>query len=324
MVIDPHSGVLAQVLQSAGQSGAQVLAAVPGVSWPGVSWSDTALSGVTLVDLTRVAFGASVVYMLWNLRSFREVVSEAADRVLLLTGVVMRLHHLPRRRRWLAEQVFLSGIKNLHVVLLVGLFIGMILGLQMGIELSRFGQEDSIGAIVAASMAREMGPFVTAVIMAATVGSRLAAELGTMSVSDELSALDVLSVDRISFLVLPRVVALAIICPMLTVVCDAVGILGGGFIANSQLHVGWSLYFDSAFETLQDLGRVVPVPMDVYSGLMKAVFFGVIIAVISCTSGFQARGGALAVGRATSHAVRDSIIAVIVANYFLTWILYQG
>ncbi|MEE8468180.1 MAG: ABC transporter permease [Planctomycetota bacterium] len=285
-------------------SGAVVLAAMP--------------------DLTLMAFLASLVFLLWHLRSFREFVDDAGAHVMLLAGVLARLHHLPRRRRWFMEQLFAAGIKNLHVVLLVGLFIGMILGLQMGIELSRFGQQDSIGAIVAASMAREMGPFVTAIIMAATVGSRLAAELGTMSVSDELSALKVLSVDRLSFLVLPRVVALAIICPMLTVVCDAVGILGGGFIANSQLHVGWSLYMDSAFETLQDLGAVVPVPMDVYSGLLKAVFFGVIVAVISCTSGFQAHGGALGVGRATSRAVRDSIIAVIVANYFLTWILYQG
>ena len=122
----------------------------------------------------------------------------------------------------------------------------------------------------------------------------------------------------------PRVVGLAIICPMLTVVCDAIGILGGGFIANSQLHVGWALYMDSALVTLQDLGSIVPVPMEVYSGLMKAVFFGVIIAVISCASGLQARGGALGVGRATSSAVRDSIIAIIIANYFLTWLLYQS
>jgi phospholipid/cholesterol/gamma-HCH transport system permease protein len=278
----------------------------------------------SLPDLTLLAFWGSLIYLIWHLRSFQDFLADAGDRVMLFAGVVARLHHLPRRRRWLGEQLFASGIMNLHVVLLVGLFIGMILGLQMGIELSRFGQQDSIGAIVAASMAREMGPFVTAVIMAATVGSGLAAELGTMSVSDELSALKVLSVDRVSFLVLPRVVGLAIICPMLTVVCDAVGILGGGFIAASQLHVGWELYMDSAMETLQDLGRVVPVPMDVYSGLMKAGFFGVIVAVISCASGLKARGGALGVGRATSRAVRDSIIAVIIANYFLTWILYQS
>jgi phospholipid/cholesterol/gamma-HCH transport system permease protein len=222
------------------------------------------------------------------------------------------------------DQLFTSGIMNVHVVLLVGLFVGMILSLQMGIELARYGQQDQIGVIVAASMAREMGPFITAVILAATVGSALAAEIGTMSVADELSALEVLSVDRVSFLVLPRVVALAIIAPFLTVLCNTIGILGGGFVAGSQLHVGWSLYMDSATQALRTTGEFVQLPKDVFAGLFKASIFGGIVAIISCSCGLKAKGGALGVGRATSHAVRDSIIAVIVANYFLTWILYQN
>ena len=209
------------------------------------------------------------------------------------------------------------------MVLLVGLFMGMIVSLQTGIELARFGQEGQIGAIVAASMAREMGPFITAIVLAATTGSALAAELGTMSVSDELAALDVMSVDKISFLVLPRVAALMIIGPVLTVLCDYVGILGGGFVAISQLGNGWGQYIASAIGALQDVGGIIPVPMDVYAGLLKSIVFGGIIAVISCASGLEARGGALGVGRATSRAVRDSIIAVIIANYFLTYLLYR-
>ena len=213
---------------------------------------------------------------------------------------------------------------NLHVVLLVGLFIGMIVSLQTGIELARFGQQDQIGVIVAASMAREMGPFITAVILAATIGSALAAELGTMSVSDELSALDVLSIDSISLLILPRVVGLAVMCPMLTVICDAIGIIGGGFVAGSQLHVGWDLYVDSAIQALQGPAKLLPLPKDVFAGLFKAFVFGAIIAIISCACGIRTKGGALGVGRATSRAVRDSIIAIIVANYFLTWMIYQS
>ena len=115
--------------------------------------------------------------------------------------------------------------------------MGMIVSLQTGIELSRIGQQDQIGTIVAVSMAREMGPFITATILAATVGSSIAAELGTMAVSDELAALEVLSIDRIRFLVLPRLVALAIAAPLLTILCDAIGIFGGGFVAQSQLNV---------------------------------------------------------------------------------------
>lgn len=275
-------------------------------------------------QLMLVLFLLSVVWVAWQMRAPRGMLETLGMRLELLAGVVLRLGHLPRRRRWLAERLHVSAIKNLHVVLLVALFIGMIVSLQTGIELARFGQQDQIGFIVAASMAREMGPFITAVLLAATVGSALAAELGTMSVSDELSALEVLSIDRVSLLVLPRVVALAIACPLLTVLCDGVGIVGGGFVAQSQLAVGWSLYMDSVFEALQGTAELVPVPKDVYSGLFKAFVFGAIVAVISCACGLRAKGGALGVGRATSQAVRDSIIAVIIANYFLSWLIYQA
>ena len=254
---------------------------------------------------------------------FEPFVRELGYRVDLLGQVLQRLHHLPRRRRWLVDQFYVSGIQTLHVVLLVGLFMGMIVALQTGIELSRLGQQDQIGTIVALSMAREMGPFTTGIVLSATVGSALAAELGTMSVSDELSALEVMSVDRVSFLVLPRVVALAIVCPMLTVVCDAIGIWGGGFVAQSQLHVSWSLYADGALDALRTPGKVIPWPVEIYSGLMKAVVFGLIVSTISCACGLRARGGALGVGRATRQAVRDSIIAIIIANYFMTWFIQQ-
>jgi len=271
-----------------------------------------------------VLFVASLVFVAIQLRGLRLFLTELGERLTLLSGVAARLHHLPRRRRWFLEQLYGAAIANLHVVLLVALFIGMIVSLQTGIELATFGQQDQIGFIVAASLAREMGPFITAIILAATVGSALAAELGTMSVSDELAALEVMSIDRVSFLVLPRVAALALACPLLTVLCDFVGIIGGGLVASSQLNVGWALYSDSALQALEATGTLVPLPKDVYGGLLKAFFFGITVAVISCSSGLKAAGGALGVGRATSHAVRDSIIAVILSNYFLTWFLYQA
>jgi len=241
----------------------------------------------------------------------------------LLLQILLRLGHVWKRRSAVAGQLYLAGVKVLHVVLLVGFFIGMVVSLQTGIELARIGQQDQIGTIVAASMAREMGPFITATILAATIGSALAAEIGTMAVSDELAALEVLSVDRTSFLMVPRLTALAIICPTLTIVCDTVGIVGGGFVAQAQLHVGQRLYYDSAIEALQEPARLISLPKDVYCGLLKSFVFGVLIAVISCSSGLRARGGALGVGKATTRAVRDSIIAIIVANYFMTWFFYR-
>ena len=242
----------------------------------------------------------------------------------LVLQVVLRLRWLPQRRFAVAEQLYQGGVQVLHVVLLVGLFIGMIVSLQTGIELARIGQQDQIGTIVAVSMAREMGPFITATVLAATSGSAMAAELGTMAVSEELDALEVMSVDRTRFLILPRMVTMAILCPLLTIVCDTIGIVGGGFVAESQLNVTYQLYFDSAIEALREPASIVALPKDVYAGLLKATVFGVLIATIGCSAGLRARGGALGVGNATRQAVRDSIIAVIVSNYFMTWLLYQG
>jgi phospholipid/cholesterol/gamma-HCH transport system permease protein len=258
------------------------------------------------------------------IRIFGDLATALGFQLDLLLQVAARLHHVPRRWRWVAEQLFQSAIQTIHVVLLVGLFIGMIVSLQTGIELARIGQQDQIGTIVAVSMAREMGPFITATILAATAGSSMAAELGTMAVSDELAALEVLSVDRTRFLVLPRVVALALAAPALTILCDTIGIFGGGFVAQSQLNVSFELYIDSAGEALRDLGTTFPLPKDVFGGLCKATVFGVIVSSIGCSAGLQARGGALGVGRATRQAVRDSIIAIIIANYFMTWFMYQG
>jgi len=250
-------------------------------------------------------------------------VETAGYRMELLLQVCRRLGHVAKRRTLIHEQLYVGGIKVLHVVLLVGFSIGMVVSLQTGLELARIGQQDSIGTLVALSMAREMGPFITATILAAAVGSALAAELGTMAVSEELAALEVLSIDQISFLVMPRVVALAILCPTLTILCDTIGIVGGGFVARSQLGVGLHLYYDTALESLQDPSAFFGLPKDVYAGLFKSFVFGIVIAIVSCAAGMRAEGGALGVGNATRAAVRDSIILVIILNYFMTWFFYQ-
>ncbi len=254
---------------------------------------------------------------------FRAFCRDLGFRLDLLLQVALRLGDAPRRRRLIADHMVASALDVLHVVLLVGLFVGMIVSLQTGIELAEFGQQDQIGVIVAVSMAREMGPFITAVILAAAVGSAVAAEIGTMSVSDELDALEVMSIDRVKLLVLPRVIALATMAPLLTVVCDAIGIVGGGFVAKAQLNVSYQVYFDTAIEALKAPG-LFGLPKDIYAGLLKSTVFGLIMASIACAEGLGARGGALGVGLATRRAVRDSIITIIVANYFMTWFMYRN
>jgi len=258
-----------------------------------------------------------------SFEALQRSIETAGYRVELFLQVLGRLGHIVKRWRMINDQLYVGGIKVLHVVVLVGLSMGMVVSLQTGLELARIGQQDSIGTLVALSMAREMGPFITATILAAAVGSALAAELGTMSVSEELAALEVLSIDRISFLVMPRVVALAVLCPTLTILCDTVGIIGGGFVARSQLGVGLTLYYDAAIDSLQDPSAFFGLPKDVYAGLFKSFVFGIVIAVVSCAAGMRAQGGALGVGNATRAAVRDSIILVIILNYFMTWFFYQ-
>jgi len=241
----------------------------------------------------------------------------------LFLQVIARLPAVWRRRAMVLDQFWVGGIKVLHVVLLVGFSIGMVVSLQAGITLAQIGQQDQIGTLVALTMAREMGPFITATILAAAVGSALTAEIGTMAVSEELSALEVLSIDTTSYLVVPRLVALAILCPTLTILCDTVGIVGGGLVARSQLGIGLELYYTTAIDALQDQSGFFGLPKDVYAGLLKSFVFGILIAVISCAAGLRTTGGALGVGNATRSAVRDSIIVVIVFNYFMTWFFYQ-
>lgn len=238
----------------------------------------------------------------------------------LLLGTWARAHHVFRRWRFFMDQAFVVGVRALPVTLVVALFSGMILALQTGIELRRLGQDHLIGSITALSMCREMGPFITALILAATVGSAMAAELGTMKVSDEVTALDVMSVDTTSYLVVPRVLALTIMCPLLTAMSDLVGILGGGMIGENKLGVSATYYWTTVRDALSDRENLLP--KDVYTGLVKAVVFGCMIAVVSCSTGLRASGGALGVGRAVQQAVKTSVLLIIVMGYIITWFFY--
>ncbi|MCK5940900.1 MAG: ABC transporter permease [Planctomycetes bacterium] len=238
--------------------------------------------------------------------------------LLLRTGLA--LPRLPRRLRFLLDSSFSAGVRALPVTLIVAAFAGAILAMQTGIELRRFGDTAVLGTITALSMCREMGPFITGVILAATVGSAIAAEIGTMKVSDEIDALEVMSIDPVDYLVLPRVVAMAIMCPTLTVLSDLIGVYGGSVIAEQNLGVSPDLYWISAVEALTSSGTVLP--KEVYVGLLKSFVFGVAIATVSCAAGLRAGGGALGVGLAVQTAVRNSVILIIVLGFVITWFFY--
>lgn len=251
---------------------------------------------------------------------FDEFASAAGFTVRLLARTASQIHFLPRRRRFFLDAAHAAGVKALPVSLVVALFAGMILALQTGIELRRLGQSDLIGSILALSMCREMGPFMTGIILAATVGSAIAAEVGTMTVSDEVTALDVMSIDCANYITLPRVAAMTLLCPAVTAVTDLVGIAGGAVVSHFHLGITQSIYWISARESLTSNTSLLP--KDVYVGLFKAVVFGCTIATVSCSAGLRARGGALGVGRAVQQAVMASIILIIVFGYAITWFFY--
>jgi len=219
-----------------------------------------------------------------------------------------------RTRREVLTQMYFYGIKSLGVITIVAIFTGMILALQTGIELRKFNQEVNIGTAVMVSMLREMGPFMTGQILAACVGSAMAAQLGTMVVSEEVAALEIMSIDPIRFLVLPRLVAMAIMTPLLSFYTCMMGVLGGGVVGMTQLGVPWGKYIDNAtrFADTKDL----------HVGLLKALLFGIIITTISCHEGFAASQGAVGVGAATRKSVIASFLVILVVGYYVTRLFY--
>lgn len=253
-------------------------------------------------------------------RTIDATLQAAGFTVRLLIRTLLSVHYLPRRLRFTLDSAYAAGVRSLGVAVVVALFAGMILALQTGIELRRLGQSNLIGSILALSMCREMGPFITAIILAATVGSAIAAEIGTMKVSDEVTALDVMSIDPANFLVLPRVVALTAMCPLLTAIADLVGIGGGAVVSHFHLGISQQTYWLSVRESLTDVERLLP--KDVYVGIFKAVVFGATISTVSAAAGLRAEGGALGVGRAVQRAVMISIILIIMLGYVITWLFY--
>jgi phospholipid/cholesterol/gamma-HCH transport system permease protein len=252
-----------------------------------------------------------------------EMARTAGDSVILLGRALRHLSELPRKRRDVVDLCYAYGVRSIPVTAIVAMFSGMILSLQTGVQFSELGLSEQLGTLVAIAMCREMGPFITGLILTATVASSLATELGTMQVSEEIDALEVMSVSPVSYLVMPRIVTMAIVTPLLTVLTNFLGIIGGAIIANTQLSVSYQLYFDKALEALTTVDQVFGLPKDIYTGLFKAIVFGIQIAVIGCGAGLRAEGGALGVGRATRSAVVSAFLLIIVSSYFLSWLFYR-
>lgn len=238
---------------------------------------------------------------------------EVQEYLRLIGQVGRALVTRPFYYRDVVQQFDVIGIGSLTVVLLTGLFTGMVLALQSGMTLDQFGARSVVGRLVSASMVKELGPVLTALMVTGRVGSGIAAELGSMVVTEQIAALRALGTDPVRKLVVPRVLAGTVMVPILTIIASGVGMLGGMIISVTQLKVAASIYWTNVVDGL--------FMEDLWMGLIKPLVLGFTLVSIGCHVGLRARGGTQGVGRATTSAVVTGSVAVLVLDFLVTKLL---
>ncbi|AEH45048.1 protein of unknown function DUF140 [Thermodesulfatator indicus DSM 15286] len=245
---------------------------------------------------------------------FLQLLEEMGGMALMFFKALAYTFRPPFRLKLLFKQMEFVGVKSTLVVVLTGLFSGMVLALQGYYGFKKFGGETLLGATVALSLLRELGPVLTGLMVTARAGSAMAAEIGTMRVTEQIDALEVMAINPVHYLVVPRIWAAILMVPLLTVLADVVGIAGGYFVGVGLLNIDAGIYIAKMRE-LVDFS-------DIANGLYKAFIFGAILATVGCYKGYNARGGAEGVGKATTQAVVISSISILVADYILTSLLF--
>jgi phospholipid/cholesterol/gamma-HCH transport system permease protein len=215
----------------------------------------------------------------------------------------------------LFRQMVRVGWDSIPVVFLTTLFTGMVMALQTYNGFARFHAEAWVGSVVALSLTRELSPVLTALMVTGRVGSSMAAELGSMRVTEQIDALTALATEPVQYLIVPRVAASIAMMPLLVLMGDAVGMYGGYLVAVQLLGANPVTYIDNSFKylTIED---------DIVSGLIKAAVFGLVFSLIACVRGYDTKGGAEGVGRSTTRAVVSGSLAVLVTDFFLTKLLF--
>jgi len=227
---------------------------------------------------------------------------------------VAPLKGLGLKGKSVVHQAVLVGYTAVPIVFIISFFVGMVLAFQGAYQLEKLGATYFVAALVGVSMTRELGPLITAVVVAGRSGSAFAAEIGTMKVSEEIDALEVMGLNSVKYLVVPKYLAMVLMMPCLTVISDAAGIMGGAAFGAAQLDQAWTMYFTATSDSL--------VMKDISTGLVKSVVFGAVITTVGCYEGFAVRGGAEGVGKATTSAVVISIFSVIVSDLLFTALFY--
>ncbi|OPL15370.1 MAG: ABC transporter permease [delta proteobacterium MLS_D] len=247
-------------------------------------------------------------------RSIFAALEEMGGMLLLFLSVVAWAVRPPFKIRLIVKQMEFVGVKSIFVVVLTGLFTGMVMTLQICYGFRMFSAETLVGSTVALAMARELGPVLTSLMVTARAGSAMAAELGTMRVTEQIDALYVMAANPVKTLIVPRVIAGITMLPVLTVVSVFVGVVGAYFVGVPILGINKGMFMKN-MTTFVELS-------DIYNGLVKAAFFGLILSFVGCYKGFNTTGGAEGVGKATTEAVVIAAITILISDYFLTALMF--
>jgi len=247
-------------------------------------------------------------------RSILVIFEQAGQLSLIALNTLLWTFRPPLRLEALFKQMEFVGVKSLFVVLLTGSFTGMVFTIQSYIGFSMFGAESMVGPVVALAMTRELAPVLTALMVTGRAGSAMAAELGTMRVTEQIDALYVMAANPIKILIVPRVLAGFIMLPILTVIANFMGVLGGYLVGVVMLGINRGVFIGNIMEFVE--------PSDIFNGLIKSSVFGIILALIGCYKGFYTSGGAEGVGRATTEAVVMASVLILISDYIMTAIMF--
>jgi phospholipid/cholesterol/gamma-HCH transport system permease protein len=245
--------------------------------------------------------------------SYRLLV-ETGQMVMMLGSAMTWLLRRPLKLSLIFKQMEFVGVKSTTVVMLTGASTGAVLALQTYYGFSKFNAETMVGAIVTLSMTRELGPVLTALMVTARAGSGMATELGTMRVTEQIDALEVMAANPVKHLVVPRLVASVLMLPVLTVISVFVGVFGGYMVGVELLRINPGLFMSKVYEIVE--------LSDLLNGLVKSACFGLILSLVGCYKGFATTGGAEGVGRAATEAVVLASVLILISDYFLTALMF--
>ncbi len=247
--------------------------------------------------------------------AFLEFVAAIGRISLFAASALSHCLRPPIHVRQLARQIVEIGYFSLPVVGMTALFTGMVLALQSYTGFARFNAEGAVATVVVLSVTRELGPVLAGLMVAGRIGASMAAEIGTMRVTEQVDALTTLSTNPIKYLVVPRLIAGVAMLPVLVLIADVIGVFGGFVVGVYLLDFNPASYLRATWEFLE--------PIDVISGLIKAAVFGLLVALMGCYQGYQSRGGAQGVGRATTNAVVSASILILLSNYVMTDLFFS-